>query len=200
MKKEDLELLRRMRAAGVPLELNDDDRAGTCPPAIGLSIEWNAVGIAQEIGTISTGYIVDMYIVPNLPWPVEIRSAVLDLPWADPHFQWICDPAENGAKYGMYWLPGTDLGYSRDRIINHIIGSGKALTRGRSLSGILLGHGMRMPESVSHGNEVPAFLRVFDQFGREFSAAMPLRADRLSSKSQTRKSKRKPLFSCPDLR
>lgn len=194
--RADLEMARRMRAAGVPLEL-DDDNCGDRPPAKGLSIERNAEGMAEAIGDTSTAYVLDVFIVPNLPWPVEIASANLHLPWDDPHFQWIVDPSGNGGHDGMYSVPGTCLSYPRDQIINHFIGCGHALTQGRSLSGMLLGLGMDMPKTVLHGSEVPAFLCIFDQFGREYSAAMPLRAHRVRA-SGPKKSARKPLFSCPD--
>lgn len=116
--REDTEMARRMRAAGVPLELDEDKREIT-PPANGLSIERNAEGIAEAIGETSTGYILDVYIVPNVPWPFEIARATLQLPWDDPNFQWIRDPRENGAQYEVYSLPGTSLYYPRDEVINH---------------------------------------------------------------------------------
>ena len=194
--REDTELVRRMRAAGVPLELEEEKSAVT-PPAIGLSIERNAEGIAEAIGESTTGYILDVCIVPNVRWPIEIASATLQLPWDDRHFQWIRDPQESSAQDGMYWLPGTSLYYPRDQVINHLIGCGHALQQGRSLSGILLGQGQAMPKTVLHGNLIPAFVHIFDQFGREYSAGIPLRADRLSIRPR-RKSTRGPLFSHPE--
>ena len=193
----DIELARRMRAVGVPLELpEDDDSKVTQPPAKGISIQHNAEGIAEAIGDTSTGYILDVCIIPNVPWPIEIARVVLHLPWDDPFFQWIPDPSERGAE--MYSLPGTSLHYGRDQVINHRIGQGQALSPGRSLSGILLGCGMDMPRTVLHGSEIPAFLHIFDQFGREYSAGMPLRVHRLNVPARPRKSARKPLFSCSD--
>ncbi len=197
------ELERRLRAAGVPLEVGEDDRGSDFLPSNGLFITQAGECSVLELDPCGAGYILDLCIVPNFPWPFEISALALDLPWQDSFLHWIPDPLETLAKDRMYWLPTREpRGYSRDEVINHHIGSGKRFSRGRSLKGLLLGFGAFMPESVLHGGEVPASVRISDQFGKHYSFGLCLRATRMSAarraELQQKRAARRPLFACPD--
>jgi hypothetical protein len=199
----DIEMERRLRAAGVPLEVGEDDCGIAALPAYGLFITQTGECSVLELDPCGVGYILDLRIVPNLPWPFEISALELELPWQDSFLHWIPDPLETFAKDGMYWVPTKEpLSYSRDQVINHYIGTGKRLSRSRSLGGLLLGVGALMPDSVLHGGEVPALVRISDQFGKHYSTVLCLRASRMSearrAELQHKKAARKPLFACPD--
>jgi hypothetical protein len=196
----DVEMERRLRAAGVPLEVGEDD-CGMALPANGLFIRQTGECLAFDLDPCGVGYILDLRIAPNFPWPFEISTLKLDLPWEDSFFHWIPNPLETCAKEGMYWFPTKDpLGFSYAQGINHHIGSGTRFSRGRSIGGLLLGVGSFMPDSIHQGSEVPAFVRVFDQFGKEYASAFSLRADRANRRTrlQEKRSTRKPLLACPD--
>jgi len=199
--QESIDMERRLRAAGVPLEVGEDDYGNNALPANGLFITQTGDCSALELDPSGVGYMLELRIVPNFPWPFEISTIELELPWQDPFLHWIPDPLETNAKDGMYWLPTKGgLGYARNQAINHHIGSGKRFSRGRSVGGLLLGVGAFMPDDTRPGSEVPAFVRVFDQFGKEYRREISLRADRAKRPTQLQKkgSTRKSLFACPD--
>jgi hypothetical protein len=149
------------------------------------------------------GYTIELRIVPNLPWPFEISTIELALPWEDSFLHWIPDPRGTDAKDGMYWFPTRDpLGYPRDQVINHLVDAGKRFSRGRSFGGRLLGVGAFMPDTILQGSEVPALVRISDQFGKQYSRAFSLCASRMTARRRTelqeKRATRKPLFACPD--
>src|ERR1700733_4435993 len=103
-----------MRAAGVPLDVEEDDSESAVRPANGVFIHQKGECLALDLSPSPTGYLLDVCIVPNLPWPMEMVSVKLEIPWEDALFQWLPDPLESDAKYGMYWLPTEgSLGYTR---------------------------------------------------------------------------------------
>lgn len=189
-----------MRAAGIPLDIEEDD-FGRCTPVYGMSIQQNGASFAYELDGYSTGYIVDVSFLASLPRDAEIASINLELPWQDPLFSWLADPQTTGESE-MYLFPGTRLAYDRSQVINHRIGTGYALPRYRSFSGLLLGVGEEMPKTIHHGSEIPGSVRMTDQFGESHSGAMLLLADRLIARprGEMKRSTRKRLFECPDPR
>jgi hypothetical protein len=192
---------RRLRAAGVPLEVGEDDCGINAVPANGLFITRTGDCSAIELDPSGVGYILDLRIVPNFPWPFEISTVELELPWTDSFLHWIPDPLETDAKDEMYWLPTKGgLGYARNQAINHHVGSGKRFSRGCSIGGLLLGIGAFMPDDIRPGSEVPAFVRVLDQFGKEYTREISLRVERANRRTRLQKkgSTRKSLLACPD--
>jgi hypothetical protein len=199
----DIEMERRLRAAGVPLEAGEDDGGIGALPAYGLSITQTGECSVFDLDPCGVGYTIELRIVPNLPWPFEISTIELALPWEDSFLYWIPDPRESDAKDGMYWFPARDpLGYPRDQVINHLVGAGKRLSRGRPFGGLLVGVGAYMPDTILQGSEVPVLVRMSDQFGKQYSSAFSLRASRMDASRRTqlqeKRATRKPLFACPD--
>lgn len=199
----DIELVRRLRAAGIPLEADEDDVGIAALPTYGLTIMQTGECSVFDLDPCGVGYILDLRVVPNVPWPFELSALELDLPWQDSYLHWILDPLETFAKDGMYWLPNKEsLGYPRDQVINHLVGTGKQISRGRSFGGLLLGVGAFMPDTILQGSEVPALVRISDQFGKQYSSAFSLRASRMDATRRTqlqeKRATRKPLFACPD--
>jgi hypothetical protein len=194
----DIEMEGRLRAAGVPLDAGEDDGGIAALPAYGLSIMQTGECSVFDLDPCGVGYTIELRIVPNFPWPFEISTLELDLPWEDTFLHWLPDPLETYAKDGMYWLPTREpLGYPRDQVINHLVGAGKRFSRGRSFGGLLLGVGAPMPDTILQGSEVPALVRISDQFGKQYSSAFSLRASR-RTQLQEKRATRKPLFACPD--
>jgi hypothetical protein len=175
----DIEMERRLRAAGVPLEVGEDGGGIAALPAYGLSMTQTGECSVFDLDPCGVGYTIELRIVPNLPWPFEIS-------WENSFLHWIPDPRESGAKDGMYWFPTRDpLGYPRDQVINHLVGAGKRFSRGCSFGGLLLGVGASMPDTILQGSEVPALVRISDQFGKQYSSAFSLRASRMGASRRT---------------
>jgi hypothetical protein len=101
----DIEMERRLRTAGVPLEVGEEDRGSDFLPANGLFITQTGECSVFDLDPCGVGYILELRIVPNFPWPFELSALELDLPWQDSYLHWIPDPLETCAKDGMYWLP-----------------------------------------------------------------------------------------------
>jgi len=197
--QSEVDMGRRLRAAGVPLEVRADDCGAGHLPANGVFIEQIAPCTVLDLDPGGVGYVLEFCILPNLPWPFEMARVKLEVPWEDPFMHWIPDPRETSAREGKYWLPTRiPLGYERNQVINHYIGTKKRLSRGRSIAGILLGFGAFMPDDVLHGSPVSALLRISDQFDSEYSGELSLRADRVSRRPRQNKKKREPLLACPD--
>jgi hypothetical protein len=201
--QEDIEMQRRLRAAGVPLEVVGDDCGIDALPANGLFMTQTGECSVFDLDPCGVGFILELRIVPNFPWPFEISTLELDLPWQDSFLHWLPDPIDTRAKDLMYWFPTSDrLRFPRNQAINHHIGSSKRFSRGCSIGGLLLGVGAFMPDDIRHDSEVPAFVRVFDQFGKRYTRPFSLRASRMSPSRRTRlqqkKATRVPLLACPD--
>jgi hypothetical protein len=199
-RQQDIDLARRMRAQGIPVEIPVDDyEPGHGDPPVGLILRQQGSSDAYELPFNRTGYVLDVEIIPNFPWPFELSAVELAVPWDDQLIEWLPDPQETRAPYGMYWLDSENsaISYEREFVINHHIGH--TLTRGRSLRGLLLGIGRAMPADVRHGAEVAAFLNVFDQFDRKYSCGITFWVDRSEQLYKPKRKKpRVPLFTSID--
>jgi hypothetical protein len=183
MKQEEfLSFARRMRAAGISLYIEEDDH-GKCPqaPAEGLlirQIDGVTESSAFDIPPCGTGYRIDVRITSNLTGVFAIADFGLELPWKD-LVNWLPDPRECAADPSAYCFPGMrSLQYSRTVVINHYADVTRTMSKGQSINGLLLGFGGPMPDTVRHGEMIPAILSVFGQFDRKFSYSISLWADR----------------------
>ena len=177
------DLVRRLIAAGCPLDIKQGvlDKPDTPPPSLLIHQVGGVVGTkAFDLDCSGTGYILDLEIASNAPGLVAIRCFTLELPWQDPRFCWLPDPADRRTEKHPYVFPGTNgLEYPREVVINHRTSGRGRLRRGDILDGLLLGMGFEsIPSSFRHGDMVDATLCIVDQFGRRFSCKISLWVDR----------------------
>src|SRR5712692_9385447 len=98
---ESLALARRIRAAGIPIGIEEDDEKGRHHEASELLIR-QVGGVvessAADLDCGGTRYVIFVRITSNLPGRFAISSFELELPWMDPFFHWLDDPVEIGAR------------------------------------------------------------------------------------------------------
>jgi len=71
------------------------------------------------------------------------------------------------------------LAMARNEVINHRLRVTKQFSSGESVTGYLLGLGQNaIPEAFPHGSMIPAFVILYDQFGRAFRTGVELWTDR----------------------
>jgi hypothetical protein len=120
-----------------------------------------------------TGYMLSLHVAVDLP-RFKIWRWELDLPWEDPQFQWLADPAEYSSVEEMYQFSST-LKYPRAEVVNHR----HELQRGRGLDGLLLGRGYEsIPASYRHGATVTASLILTDDMNHDFVTPVQLWVNR----------------------
>ncbi len=182
---------RRLQDLGTPLEFDEDQCKFVFIRQCGSQDENSAL----ELRCGAMNYIISLSITSGLP-NLGISYIDLTLPWSDPNFYWLDDPGETGGSAANYKLPGTNLWYSFNEVLNHRINLSRTLRRGSTIQGLLLGFGGRMPREFKHGMDVPARLTVVDQFDNEYPQEVELRIDR--SEGLLRKTspmpKREPIF------
>jgi hypothetical protein len=205
MKQEEfLTFARRMRAAGILLHIAEDDENGHMALPTGLRIR-QVGGLIEssafDIAPIGTGYRVSLRITSNLPGAFAISHFGLELPWKDSAPNWLEDPIEFEADPSLYRFPGKHpLEYPREMVINHSARVTRMWSRGQSICGYLLAFGGPMPDTVKHGEMVPAIVNVVDQFDRKYSSSIYLWADRAEKfqRGSQKKAPRKRLHESPD--
>jgi len=185
-----LELARRIRAAGCPIHIEEDDDEARSIPSKELRVY--LTGGVNESRAIDwsggTAFVVYLVITINVP-NFAISAFGLELPWKNEYFYWLEDPLQidgNSQRYrfGSGFLPEFD----RHQVINHYSDVTRIFSAGQSLNGFLLGHGSEpIPEEFRHGMMVPAFVVVYDQQGREYRAPLKLRVDRSLPRSRARR-------------
>jgi hypothetical protein len=70
--------------------------------------------------------------------------------------------------------------FSRDTVLNHLIGPSGTINPGEVIEGVLIGLclSQRIPSEYLHGFDVPAELSIVDQFGNKHSGEIGLQIDR----------------------
>ena len=201
---ESLALARRIRAAGIPIGIEEDDEPGGHHEERELFIR-QVGGVLESSVDDSDGgltqYIISVRITSNLPGRFAISSFGLEPPFQDPFFHLLEDPLEVGGPRNTYRFPGSNLEFNRREVINHYADVRRTLSRGQSVQGLLLGVGFEpIPDRTWPENLMPAFLKVFDQFEREYPGPVSLwvfRSQKLLRRTET-KARRKGLFDWPD--
>lgn len=199
---DNLALARRIRAAGVAIYIGEDDGETPHDPPSGLRIR--LFGGAFESRAIDfyggAAYIIYASITVNLPH-FAIAGFGLELPWKGT-VRWLEDPVEIDGSSRMYRFGGKYVPeFERDEVLNHFADVRRTLSQGRSLGGALLAIGGEpIAEQFPHGAMIPAFLIVYDQFGRDYRSPIQLWADRSEKLLGRSRSgvPRKRLFDCPD--
>lgn len=185
-RKGDLDLARRIRAAGRLIYIAEDD--GEVP-----RIPSNALRVYQTGGEFESsafdwgsgaGFKIYLVITNNRPG-FAISAFELDLPWKKTHFQWLEDPIVHDSKSPCYRFVGNDiLEFERSEVINHFADVTQTLSAGQSVKGFLLGYGYDpIPGQFEHGSVIPVFVNIYDQHGHKRQSPVKLWADRTKKSS-----------------
>jgi hypothetical protein len=196
-----LTLARRIRAAGRPIYITEDDDEACGIPSDGLRVyQWGGLTESRVTAIASYGgfaVILNLGIRINLP-----RFAILAfrfvLPWKTDSFYWLPDPLETFSSSQCYSFPDSRLPeFERSEALNHYADERRIYSPGQSVKGALLGFGLdSIPEEFKHGTMIPAYVVIYDQFSRELRSPVKLWLDRSLTRSVPRK--RRGLFDRPD--
>jgi hypothetical protein len=189
---------RQLRAGGIALEIPEDDWKDPIPES-GLIIR-QCGGLLEnsvfDMRSGATGYAVSLGLTISKS-SFALAAFDLELPW-EAKLLFLEDPDER-SKQDLYEFPNGDK-YPRDVVINHYADIRRILRRGHSIEGFLLGSSFEsIPDRYVHGTEIPAVVKVFDQFNACYRKGILLWADR-SHKLSTGKRKvrnRVRLFEAP---
>jgi hypothetical protein len=192
------ELAQRLRAVGVPLEINVDDEER---PLRMRQISGEADSFAFVSKSGGTGYSVVMRLTVVRP-NFAISSIDLETPWIDPSILLLEDPIHTGDAHGEYCFPGESLyKFHRSLVINHCADVTRMHSPGTTFEGLLLwAGGNPIPDDWPLWKKIPAFVVVYDQFSVPYRYPVTLcdtRDKKLLPREQ-KKSTRKPLFECRD--
>jgi len=185
-----LALARRIRAAGCPIHIEEDDAESTCNPSDGLTIrQFGGVTESTAIDCSGgTAFIIYVVISINVPH-FAISAFGLKVPWINDSFLWLEDPREIGGSSDYYRFGIKDLpDFERGRVLNHRADEQRPYSTGTSLKGCLLGISFDpIPVQFSHGDMIPGLLVVFDQSLREYRSPVELWADRNCAQPRARR-------------
>lgn len=201
--QDSLALARRIRAAGCPIYIEEDDAETRCIPSDGLIV--HQVGGPIDSSAVDwagcTGFKIYLAITINLPM-FAISAFGLELPWKSDSFYWLDDPSEIDGSPRCYRFGTIDfLEFERSEVINHYADVRRTFSPGQSLKGFLLGFGFDpIPDEFPHGMMIPAFLVICDQHWHKYRSPIKLWTDR--SKKYVSKPRsgvpRRGLFDHPD--
>jgi hypothetical protein len=189
-----LALARRIRAAGRPIHIEEDDGEARCIPSDGLLI-YQTGGVNESCAidySGGTAFIIYLVITINLP-NFGISAFGLELPWKNESFRWLEDPLEIGGSSNCYCFGDKNIpDFERSRVLNHYADVRRVYSPGKSLKGCLLGCGFDpIPEHFRHGMMISASVVVYDQFWRECRSQVELWADRSLARSRVSRNSRK---------
>jgi hypothetical protein len=194
-----LALARRIRAAGRPIYIAEDDDEAPCIPSDGLLIYQTGGVIESRAIDYSGGTAFIIYLVITMKLPnLAISAFGLELPWKDESFYWLEDPLEVGGTSQCYRFGDRNLPeFERNQMINQYADVRRVYPSGHSLKGFLMGCGFeRIPELFSRGMMIPAFVVVHDQFWRRYPSPVKLYTDR--SLARPRVMRKRSLLDHPD--
>jgi hypothetical protein len=178
--QDSLVLARRIRAAGIPIYIGEDDGEAPHDPRSGLLVYKD--GRPNETRAFdfygAAGYIINVVITVNLPH-FAIAGFSLELPW-NSHVRWLDDPIESGGDSDVYRFDrGYLLEFERNQVLNRFADVRRVWSRGESLKGYLLGIGDQpIPNQFEQGAMIPALLIIYDQLWREYRWPVSLWRDR----------------------
>jgi hypothetical protein len=126
----------------------------------------------------NAAYALNITITVNLPH-FAIAGFGLEVPW-DSYVWWLDEPREIKGRATVYRFDRSDpLEFDRGEVLNHSADVRRTLSRGKSLSGYLLGVGNKpIPDEFQQGAIIPAFLIVHDQFERAYRSPISIWRDK----------------------
>ena len=187
MKNEGFDQLayaRRIRRAGRPIHVPEDDGEVRYIPAFALRV-YQTGGIIEstafDLGA-GTGFKINLVITSRVSG-FAVSHIELELPWKHTHVQWLEDPKVIDGPSRCYRFFGNQtLEFGRNLVLNHRLKLTQRFSAGESAVGSLLGLGSEpIPEEYHHGKMIPAFLVIYDQFVRMCQVTIELWADRSTS-------------------
>jgi hypothetical protein len=198
MKNQDstdpLVIARRIRAAGRPVYIPEDDSEDRYIASNDLRV-YQTGGIMESTAFdfgAGTGFKIFLVITNNRP-TFAISRFDLELPWRESCLQWLEDPLVIDGPSRCYRFFGPDIPeFERTQVINHYADVTRTFSRGESVRGFLLGYGYEaIPPEFPHGAMIPAFLTLYDQLGRKFRVPLKLWADRRAKNRRRARSVRR---------
>ena len=202
MKSKDhdsLAIARRIRAAGRPIYIAEDDDAGPSIPCDALRVRQTGGVMESRAIDCSTCTAFIIYLLITAKQPAFAISAFgLEVPWKNDYFHWLEDPLQLDGPPWNYRFHLTDVPeFEREHVINHSADVARVLPCGHSVKGFLLAVGSDpIPERFGHGTMVPAFVIIYDQFGREHRSPVELQVVR--NRIQSRVLRKRNLLDHPD--
>jgi hypothetical protein len=184
MKNEGFDQLayaRRIRRAGRPIHVPEDDGEVRYIPAYALRV-YQTGGIIEstafDLGA-GTGFKINLVITCRVSG-FAVSLIELELPWEHTHIQWLEDPKViDGPSRCYRFFGNTTLEFERNLVLNHRLKLTQRFSAGESAVGFLLGLGSEpIPEDCPHRKMIPAFVVIYDQFARTCRATIELWADR----------------------
>jgi hypothetical protein len=196
---DQLSYARRIRRAGCPIHIPEDDGEHRSIPSDELLVYLTDGVTESSAFDCRTGTGIMIYVVITyLKYKIAISSLELQLPWQQTCFWWLPDPHATDGPSNSYRFFGREpLEFERSQVLNHRLNVTSPLSAGQSMRGYLLGFGDPMPADIQHGAKIPAFIIFFDQRGRDFRASLQLWADRSETKLRPEKlgaKRRKSIF------
>jgi hypothetical protein len=179
IKTSDERLARRLQAAGILIHVEEKAEKGGSEDGL-LIRQYGGVHESTAIAYRGNATLIVVYLDIAVDRPgFAISGFDLELPW-EGTVRWLEDPREIDGRsrdyhFGFEGIPN----FKRDHVLNHLAGARRAISRGRTLQGCLLGIHDPMPDSFPHGAKIPAFVSVWDQFFTEYRRPVLLWADRM---------------------
>lgn len=185
-----------LEAAGIPLEPLEN-RAGLDTRSSGtrLTIRPGSDRWRTQIRELKNGcfaYILAVFIRCDGPGKTITRDWWIQTPWSA-SIELLDDPKDEGSHPAWYCFPGDTEQFARKDVLNHRADS--VLARGDIREGLLLGVGLRPPDTYKHCDTLQITFGILDQWDDEHTANFNLTLDRRPTRTkEPKKSSRKPLF------
>jgi hypothetical protein len=179
IKTSDERLARRLQAAGILIHVEEKAEKGGSEDGL-LIRQYGGVHESTAIAYRGNATLIVVYLDIAVDRPgFAISGFDLELPW-EGTVRWLEDPREIDGRsrdyhFGFEGIPN----FKRDHVLNHLAGARRAISRGRTLQGCLLGIYDPMPDAFPHGAKIPAFVSIWDQFFTEYRRPVLLWADRM---------------------
>jgi hypothetical protein len=190
-----------LEAAGIPLEPLEN-RVGIDKRNSGtaLTIRAGRDRLRSEIRELKGGrfgYILPLFVRRNLPGKTIIRDSWIVPPWLDTNIEWLEDPRDEGKHPAWYSFPGDSERFFRERVLNHRINC--VLSHGDIREGLLLGVGLRPPQTYENHQKIEVTFGILDQWDCEPSVKLQMQISRLPTRAKMiNKRTRGPLLSRRD--
>ncbi len=190
LSEEELLLASQLPGAGIPLD--GEVLEGMQTAGRGLSIFQTGTIADTRIFDLDSGQMALMLLIaicndsPRIVWIHEYR---VEIPWWEPHFRWLEDPARKIPREYTYSVPSLGpAGFDRDDVLNHRLRRNGRLNPDGWLEGLLLGVGQE-PIPSNYLDRQPLVLRlwVFDEQGNRFGADVKLLVDRSALRAREKK-------------
>jgi len=197
MKSEGFDQLayaRRIRSAGRPIHIPQDDGAVRSIPSDALRVRQTG-GLIESSAFdwgAGTGFKINLVVTSKISG-FAVSNIELELPWKQTSFWWLEDPEVIDGPSRCYRFVGdSTLEFPRNLVINHCLKVTRPFSAGESVEGFLLGIGCDpIPAVFSQGKMIPSFLVLYDQFARPYKAPVELWADRTTKNLRPRRSSAK---------